>query len=179
MEASSNSSGDNNEDDYYYSKDILVNPASYVCQINTTRQIRRRRHHYCNPGYQDCHIVGLNMIKQLLNDNQWKTRRITCLTVIRIISEKFNQESNMVCCPVEKNQVTDKKDETDLLDALRTNNYIGTLNDNQRIMISHLYSLLVDIQLALEKEEGVGRSDALGSIEKSIYRFITLYNISH
>ncbi len=154
-----------------YVDDDLVEPSQYECMINSTREIRRKPRRRCSPGFEQCHIAGLNMIKIFFNDEQWETREATCDKVIQIIIKHFNAKSNFICCPTEKNHVTDVKDEKYLIRALRgkNNGTFAKLNDNQRTMLTQFTKLLNDIQQELAVS--VGRSVAIESILIRIRKF--------
>lgn len=155
-----------------YEIDDLVEPSQYDCMINSTREIRRKPRNRCSPGFEQCHIAGLNMIKIFFNAEQWDTRESTCDKVIEVIIKHFNAKSNFICCPSEKNHVTDIKDEKYLIRAIRGKNRgkFSTLNDNERKMLTQFEKLLNEIQIELD--ETVGRSVAINSILDKIHAFI-------
>jgi len=155
-----------------YDHDDLVESSHYECQINSTREIRRKPREKCSPGFEQCHIAGLNMIKIFFNAEQWDTREATCDKVISIIIRHFNEKSNFVCCPTEKNRVVDIRDEKYLIKAIRGKNKArySTLNKNQLTMLTQFEKLLNEIQLELDRD--TGRSIAIDSILKKIRIFI-------
>lgn len=155
-----------------YKDDDLIEPVQYECMINSTREIRRKPRRKCSPGFEQCHIAGLNMIKYFLNAEQWTTREATCDKVIEVIIKHFNAKSNFVCCPISKNHVTDIKDEKYLINAIRGKNRgkFSTLNENERKMLSQFEKLLNEIQIELD--ETVGRSVAINAILDRIHVFI-------
>ncbi len=159
-----------------YVDDKQIESDAYDCVIDSTRKIRRRSAKHCGIGYEQCHIAGLNMIKQFLNAERWSTRSSTCDVVIKKIRQYFNAEDNFICCPYEKNRVIDIDDEIYLILALRgkmANNY--RLNENQKKMLIQFQRLLKAIQTDLDRS--VGRSKALDAILGKIRYYLMLHPV--
>lgn len=86
--------------------------------ITSTRELRRRiRSVHCDvKDDQKCHIVGLNLMKQLLNYYAKSTLKITEEELKRMVMD-INRKSNIRCCSPEAN-THDKKVEREVLDLL-------------------------------------------------------------
>lgn len=113
--------------------------------ITTTRHIRKRSPLRCRGGDQGAHVVGLNLIKQLLNFYSTERDIVVGDAVITQLKEDINRASNFACETPEEN-TEDKYTEEEVLAVL----FHGTLRYHQmvrpaKVMYALLRQLLQDI----------------------------------
>lgn len=112
-----------------------------------TRDIRKKPHEKCGGKLQACHIVGLNLIKQLYNAYGLNCRKFTAHILAQTIVE-LNDESNFYCCTVEQNN-GDKVTEKEVLEFIF--HHTALITEEAREMYTKLRSLLERVQEKMRK----------------------------
>lgn len=85
--------------------------------VRHTEDIRKKPPIRCGLHQQRCHIVGLNLVKQLLNYYAEKRRLIVSETELKQWTRDLDQASNFYCCSPERN-TRDKYTEEEVLHML-------------------------------------------------------------
>lgn len=137
------------------------------CKIPKTKKIRKSS---CpHKDYQSCHVVGLNLLKRMVNvESEW-TREITYdAAVYHFYQKMMNGEQNFVCCTEEQN-VEDKRVEGKLIQFLLDET--PSLDDDAaQKMLSAFVDLLLATQTFLMKTLGTQKSETLDRILSRILR---------
>lgn len=119
-------------------------------RIKSTKEMRRSPKLKCSGKDQRCHIVGLNLIKEIFNGNQHQCRLVTATELARTI-DALAEVSNFVCCSVKENR-HDVRVEHVLLNA-----YFGReqrLSREARAMLIATIKLLNHVQQELDLVHG-------------------------
>lgn len=110
--------------------------------ITTTREIRKRSPIHCRHGDQGAHLLGLNLIKQLLNFYSTERDIVVSEQVIEQLITDINDKSNFACETPEEN-TEDKYVEEEVLGLL----FNGTIRYSEmvrpaKVMFARLRQLL-------------------------------------
>lgn len=127
--------------------------------IRSTKQLRTykkmlvcRRLGYTSKTHQNCHIVGLNLYKELFNLMVKRVRRTTVDEIVYTILELNNQSTNIRCCTIGANS-EDKNIENQLLTAIKgkyiDRNFVVKLSPEARTMLNQFIQLLDTVQKKL------------------------------
>ena len=92
---------------------------SDVCElIDTTRRIRGDPPLRCPGERQRCHLVGLNMIKTVMNALGAGCRDVTRGALEDALARAANARGNFDCCTPYENHVEDKRAEREALNGV-------------------------------------------------------------
>ena len=148
---------------YYHGIRLDGNQFENYCidRIRNTKELRVSNPRVkCPTNYNKCHIVGLNLLKELFNRYGLKCRDITADECIKHVRSYANEGGNLYCCTdVQNNE--DKFVEKEVLASLFENRLPKT--EEATKMLESFRNMLVEIQGRLSKT-AVGTSRTLNEI---------------
>lgn len=110
--------------------------------VNSTRELRQTPSLQCDSGWQRCHLVGLNLLKRILNHySQVRQLRLEPSTYA-VLRATANEPTNLQCCTPEENR-DDTVVEKEVLDHLFRGETLQSAEAKQ--MLVQLQSLLAQV----------------------------------
>lgn len=110
--------------------------------VETTRELRQNPAMRCDTGWQRCHLVGLNLLKRVLNHySQVRQLRLEPSTYA-VLRAKANEDMNLQCCTPDENR-QDTVTEAEVLRHMFEGEPLQSVEAKQ--MLQQLQSLLADV----------------------------------
>lgn len=133
-----------------YLINTLLNVCITDCNMNhfidSTKEIRVEHplgdSFHCKKGYELAHLVGLNLVKQLLNFYSEKRNITITQDELKEVIHDLNSKDNLVCEPKIQNRMYDTAIEKELLNMLFKGNVeYSNLSNDALIMFERLKAL--------------------------------------